>query len=111
MDDVSTQAPATLPRGHWKVPRPPAFRLCTLHMRCDDWPDKGGGIWQVNGFEGLDTEQEVFLLRQVASSRPGNAAGETIRFWRRGHEDGYLRVWRGTDIEDPAFNAEPKNRR
>lgn len=87
----------------WKLKRPPLFRLCTLNHSCTSWPDEGQGVWQIMGYEGIDTVREVFTLRRIMPSTLGGSSGETLKIHRMTHETGGLRIWK-KELEDPVYN-------
>jgi len=86
----------------WKLPTPPAYRLCTLSWTCSAWPDGGRGVWEIIGYEGIGTRQERFLLRRVMPAEPGGSTGEQIKVWRDQYDLGGMQVWR-KDLADPAY--------
>lgn len=89
----------------YKLPRPPMFRLCTLGLRADHWPDRGTGVWIIEGYDNMDKRDEVYLLRQVMPGTETGTTGGRIRFWRNGHDTGHLTVWRkGEDLVDPKYS-------
>ena len=100
---------STAELGIWTRPRPPMYHLCTLDIHQTDKP-LNVGVWEIIGFEEMDTPQEVFILRRFSPSEPSGQTGEQFKFWRRMYELGHMHVWRrGPDLLDPRFlmsNAE-----
>lgn len=89
--------------GIWRRPRPPMFHLCTLDVYQTDRP-LNKGVWEIIGFEDMDTEQEVFILRRFSPAEPSGPTGEQFRAWRALYEDGHMHIWRrGPDLLDPRF--------
>lgn len=89
--------------GIWTRPRPPMFHLCTLDVYQTDRP-LNKGVWEIIGFEDMDTEQEVFMLRRFSPAEPSGPTGEIYRAWRGLYEDGHMHIWRrGPDLLDPRF--------
>ena len=93
--------------GIWLRPRPPMFHLCTLDIYQTDKP-LNKGVWEIIGYEDMDTEQETFVLRRFSPAEPSGRTGEQYKFWRRMYEDGQMHVWRrGPDLLDPRFLMTP----
>lgn len=89
--------------GIWRRPRPPMFHLCTLDVHQIDRPlDKG--VWEIIGFEDMDSEQEIFLLRRFSPAEPNGRTDEEYCAWRGLYEAGHMHIWRrGPDLLDPRF--------
>lgn len=90
---------------NWRLSRAPLFRLCTLRLRCASFPDEGAGVWQVVGYENLNTKDEAYQLRRVQPGRKDGPTGEIIHVWRHHHDNGYLRIWL-QNPEDPELNTD-----
>lgn len=90
-------------KPEWKLPRAPVFRFCTLRLRNPDYPDSGRGVWEILGYENLDTSDEVYVLRRVMPARRNGPTGELIKVWRYQHDRGHIRIW-AADLEDPELN-------
>lgn len=93
-------------KPQWTLPRAPLFRFCTLACRMTQYPDDGEGVWEITGYDNLDTPDEIYLLRRVMPARAGGPTGEFIKVWRHQHDKGSLRIW-SANPEDPALNAQP----
>lgn len=87
----------------WKLPRAPLFRLCVLNFRVLSYPDEGAGVWEVEGYEDLDTPDEKYVLRRVMPARKAGPTGELIRVRRQQHDEGHVRIW-AAQLEDPLLN-------
>lgn len=87
----------------WVLPRAPLFRLCVLEFRVSSYPDEGQGVWEIEGYEGLNTPDELYVLRRVMPAKRGGPTGELIKVWRYQHDKGHLRIW-SAQLEDPALN-------
>jgi hypothetical protein len=89
--------------GIWRRPRPPMFHLCTLDVYQTDRP-LNKGVWEILGFEHMDTEQELFVLRRFSPAEPSGQTGEIYKAWRGIYEGGHMHIWRrGPDLLDPLF--------
>ena len=79
------------------------FQLCTLDVYQTDRP-LNKGVWEIIGFEEMDTNQEAFVLRRFSPAEPNGQTGEQFKLWRRIYELGHVHVWRrGQDLLDPRF--------
>lgn len=92
----------------WKLPRAPLFRFCTLNLRNSSYPDEGAGIWEIQGYDNLDTSDELYVLRRVMPAHRNGSTGEFIKVWRYQHDNGRLRIW-AANPEDPEFNLTDHN--
>lgn len=88
----------------WELPRAPLFRYCTHRLHDSSCPDRHKGVWEICGYENLDTPDEIYLLRRVVPVFAGGPTGGVIKVWRHDHECGHLRVW-AANPEDAALCA------
>lgn len=94
---------STTELGIWTRPRPPLFHLCTLDVYQTDRP-LNQGVWEIIGFDAMDSEHEVFILRRFSPAEPSGPTGEQYRVWRAVYEAGHMHIWRrGLDLLDPRF--------
>lgn len=87
-----------------ELERIPLFRLCHLLLRSPEFPSSGMGLFEVMGYENLNTENEAYLLRRVNSDPVRDGDKAHCKISRVYQTKGWLRAY--TELSpDPVLNA------